>query len=102
VVDAVECATAIQRGTRERETGFPATRHIEAAAVGRMAFPLPDRPSIVVLPLENLSAEPDQEYFADGITEDVTTELSEELGPVRQNRPMHFWRWRVLRPRRGR
>jgi len=34
------------------------------------------RKSIAVLPLENLSADPENEYFADGITEDITTELS--------------------------
>jgi TolB-like protein len=40
-------------------------------------FPaLPDRPSIAVLPFENLSDEPDQEHFADGVTEDLITGLS--------------------------
>jgi adenylate cyclase len=38
--------------------------------------PLPDKPSIVVLPFTNMSGDPEQEYFADGITEDLTTELS--------------------------
>lgn len=37
---------------------------------------LPDKPSIAVLPFANLSNDPDQEYFADGITEDIITELS--------------------------
>jgi TolB-like protein len=37
---------------------------------------LPDKPSIAVLPFENMSADPDQEYFADGIVEDIITELS--------------------------
>jgi adenylate cyclase len=37
---------------------------------------LPDKPSIAVLPLENLSGDPNEEYFADGISEDITTELS--------------------------
>jgi len=37
---------------------------------------LPDKPSIAVLPFENMSGEPEQEYFADGIAEDVITALS--------------------------
>ena len=37
---------------------------------------LPDKPSIAVLPFDNLSTDPEQGYFADGITEDVITELS--------------------------
>ena len=37
---------------------------------------LPDRPSIAVLPFANLSGAPEQEYFADGIVEDIITELS--------------------------
>ncbi len=39
-------------------------------------LPLPDKPSIAVLPFTNMSGDPEQEYFADGITEDINTELS--------------------------
>ena len=40
------------------------------------ARPLPARPSVAVLPFDNLSGDPDQAYFSDGITEDVITELA--------------------------
>src|SRR5258707_14209895 len=40
------------------------------------ALPLPDGPSIAVLPFVNLSSEPDQEYFADGIVEEIIIALS--------------------------
>ena len=37
---------------------------------------LPDKPSLAVLPFDNMSADPDQEFFADGISEDIITEIS--------------------------
>ena len=42
----------------------------------RPALPLPDRPAIAVLPFVNMSGEPEQEYFSDGISEDIITALS--------------------------
>jgi len=38
--------------------------------------PLPDKPSIAILPFDNMSQDPEQEYFADGIVEDITAALS--------------------------
>jgi len=49
---------------------------IAPASVEKMAFPLPDRPSIAVLPFNNLTGDPDQEFFSDGITEEIITALS--------------------------
>ena len=40
------------------------------------ALPLPDKPSIAVLPFQNMSGDPEQEYFADGMVEEITTALS--------------------------
>jgi TolB-like protein len=46
------------------------------ATPGNIALALPERPSIAVLPFQNLSNDPDQEYFADGMVDDVITGLS--------------------------
>ena len=45
-------------------------------AVGEIDLSLPDKPSIAVLPFTNMSGDPEQEYFTDGVTEDIITELS--------------------------
>ena len=42
----------------------------------RKPLPLPDKPSIAVLPFQNMSGDPEQEYFSDGIVEDIITALS--------------------------
>jgi adenylate cyclase len=48
-------------------------RHMEST---EPALALPDKPSIAVLPFENLSGDPEQEYFADGMVEEIITALS--------------------------
>lgn len=58
----------------------PWTPGVEPASVERMAFPLPDKPSIAVLPFDNLGGDPEQEYFADGMTDDLITDLSKVSG----------------------
>jgi TolB-like protein len=47
-----------------------------AVVRGDQRLPLPDRPSIAVLPFDNMSGDPDQEYFTDGISEDLITGLA--------------------------
>ncbi len=54
----------------------PLERAFEAASEERMAFPLPDKPSVAVLPFDNLSGDPEQEHFADGLTENIISTLS--------------------------
>jgi TolB-like protein/Flp pilus assembly protein TadD len=63
-----------------------------AFANASKSLPLPDKPSIAVLPFQNMSGDPEQEYFADGIAEDVLTTLSkiQELLVIARNSSFVF------------
>ena len=52
----------------------------EVASQEKMAFPLPGKPSIAVLPFSNINNDPDEEYFIDGMTDDLITDLSKISG----------------------
>ena len=54
----------------------PSAPRVEVASKEKMAFPLPDKPSIAVLPFTNMSGDPKEEYFCDGITDQIITTLS--------------------------
>jgi TolB-like protein/class 3 adenylate cyclase len=53
---------------------------IEPASVAQMADPLPDKPSIAVLPFDNMSGDPEQEYFSDGLTDELIGNLAKISG----------------------
>ncbi len=72
-------ALAIVAGTTAWLTPWQVTEE-ETVSIEKMAFPLPDKPSIAVLPFTNMSKNPEQEYFADGMTEDLITDLSKISG----------------------
>ena len=68
------------------------TEKMPTSPPGTEALPLPDKPSISVLPLTNMSGDPEQEYFSDGIAEDITTALSRfhELTVIARNTSFTF------------
>src|SRR5215467_9139694 len=73
--------TIARKGVRfvagvQTRSGHDRPREEDAHEPSRTALPLPDRPAIAVLPLINMSGDPEQEYFSDGISEDIITALS--------------------------
>lgn len=59
-----------------RELQAPDLASDRGGTSARPVLALPEKPSVAVLPFLNLSGDPEQAYFADGVTEDITTELS--------------------------
>ena len=56
----------------------PSAGQSSSTAKEARALPLPDKPSIAVLPFQNMSGDPEQEYFADGMVEEIITALSRD------------------------
>jgi adenylate cyclase len=66
----------IERPIRMWQWTLSAATAADAAAATDDVLPLPDKPSIAVLPFDNMSGDPEQEHFADGMAEDIITALS--------------------------
>jgi adenylate cyclase len=78
---------------RMRVSGEAVSASAQSASFGPLqSRPFPDKPSIAVLPFQNMSGDPDQEYFVDGIAEDVLTTLSKihELVVIARNSSFVF------------
>ncbi len=80
---AIVAVDILWRALREQSTATPTVERApvstNADAQPRLSQPslaLPDKPSIAVLPFQNLSDDPEQEYFAEGVVEDIITALS--------------------------
>jgi adenylate cyclase len=77
-------AVAIAVGLLQMGGGLLVKRYLErppsppsaTGPTGKAALPLPDKPSIAVLPFDNMTGDPEQAYFADGFTEQIITSLS--------------------------
>ena len=85
-------AEEIRQGPLSPVTPAPAAGAAPAKAAGGEGVAATDKPSILVLPFANLSGDAEQEYFSDGITEDIITELSRfrELSVIARTTSFHY------------
>ena len=63
-------------GTSQALTEYEATTGLAVTEAPQPPLPLPEKPSIAVLPFDNMSGDPNQEFFADGMVEEIITALS--------------------------
>ena len=74
-----EAVARLRPGFERRDWDLDTERfsnRLNALDAGARSLTLPDKPSIAVLPFQNMSGDPEQDYFIDGITDDIITELS--------------------------
>jgi len=92
-VAEIDAVASTHPGIAPSANDVPASAGPEVSLHGQKApLPLPDRPSIAALPFTNLSGDKEQEYFSDGITEDIITELSRfsELFVIARNSSFQY------------
>jgi adenylate cyclase len=80
IVTAAGTTSVVEAALCGRPNSLLEQPHGGAPTTARSALSIPDKPSIAVLPFTNLSDDPEQEYFSDGITEDLLTDLSKLSG----------------------
>jgi adenylate cyclase len=73
---AVACLVVVAGALIAWNIYLQKSRRVEPADIEKMAFPLPDKPSIAVLPFDNMTGDDQKGYIADGITEQIITVLS--------------------------
>jgi len=91
-VAEIDAVASPSPGRAPSANDLPASAGPEVSLQQKAPPPLPDRPSIAVLAFANLSGDKEQEYFSDGITEDIITELSRfsELFVIARNSSFQY------------
>ena len=75
-VRAFSVALGVRASGRDPRIKGEGSAPVRMGAAAAPALPLPDKPSLAVLPFQNMSGDPEQEYFVDGMVEEIITALS--------------------------